>query len=117
MAQRIETITQHVFAFDDGEIARIIDALYDAGEDELAGEIMSELHSVDGVCECERDWEAECDKADKEAYDSFQEDAKANRQTEIKVNGGIYFKDFVGDIIQEIYAQSKDGRVIIERGL
>lgn len=52
MAHRIETITQHVFAFYDDEITTILNALYKAGHDELADEIFDEL---EGECECSQD--------------------------------------------------------------
>lgn len=48
MAQRIETITRHVFAFDDDEITVILSALYDTGEEDLATAIYAEL-----PCDCE----------------------------------------------------------------
>lgn len=50
MAQRVDTVTQHIFAFDDDEITVILNALYEAGHDELADEIFDEM---DGECECE----------------------------------------------------------------
>lgn len=43
MASRVDTITQHIFSFDDNEITIILNALYDACEDDLANEIYAEL--------------------------------------------------------------------------
>jgi len=53
MAQKLDEIVAHVFAFDDEELQIIIDALIDADEDELAKEIASEAYGCDcGEC-CE----------------------------------------------------------------
>lgn len=53
MAQRIETITQHIFAFDEGEIARILNALGAHGDAELYADILDALHDEDVMCDCE----------------------------------------------------------------
>jgi len=50
MAQKIDEIVAHVFAFDDDELQTIIEALMDADEWELAGEIASEAYGDD--CDC-----------------------------------------------------------------
>lgn len=50
MAQKLDEIVAHVFAFDDDELQIIIEALMDAGEWELAKEIASEAYG-DG-CDC-----------------------------------------------------------------
>lgn len=43
MAKRIETVTNHIFAFDDDEIAIILNALAENGDDELYADIWGEL--------------------------------------------------------------------------
>lgn len=53
MAQRIETITQHIFAFDEWEIKRILNALDEYGDEELHADILYALHDEDVMCDCE----------------------------------------------------------------
>lgn len=45
MAQRLETITQHVYAFDTDELDLIVESLYANGHEELAAEIQDEFDS------------------------------------------------------------------------
>lgn len=56
MAQRLETITQHVFAFTTEEITAIIEALIETGRHDVAEDIYDELPEgeiSEGDCECE----------------------------------------------------------------
>jgi len=50
MAQKLDEIVAHVFAFDDDELQIIIEALMDADEWELAKEISSEAYGEG--CDC-----------------------------------------------------------------
>jgi len=53
MAQKLDEIVAHVFAFDDDEIDLIVTALFGADEDDLAWKIIEEMEGCDcGEC-CE----------------------------------------------------------------
>jgi len=49
MAQKLDEIVAHVFAFDDDELNTIIAALFGAGENDLAMELMEDDC---GECDC-----------------------------------------------------------------
>lgn len=89
MPQRIETITQHVFAFDDDEIARIVNALSEFGDHELADAIYDELPDAHNECE---------DGNGDSGLDSFVSEC---------------FDKCYGSKLSEIYNQCKEGRIII----
>lgn len=124
MAQFVETINSHVFAFSDYELEAIISALYEAGEDDLADEILEQIEGDETeelVRECCAESRAETIgtlKVDVDfsevsrAIDELElmaaelervEKARNEKDYVVRIKGDKFLNDLAEDVLRQIY--------------